>query len=433
MMRCNRLSTVLPTTCAVLALGAPAAAPATSLTPLDSLTQPAPGPVRDLAFDRTGRHLYATNGSGYGAVYSSLERDASTGALRARHTGTCDRRPGLSGRSCRTPAQIEVSADGRNAYVLGDYTYVSAVTTLTRSSNGVLAPTNQFVGQLGRSVRSFALSPDGRNVYVAAGASVVALDRDRSGRFTRAKGYSRCHTGRAGCPVARGVVNAAGIALSADGRSLYVSSEGGVAAFARNPRSGALRQLPGPAGCIAPAAGQGCATGRAVGGSDLPAAIYGNKISARRIVVSRDGRRVYAASNVGIAIFVRSPADGSLRQLAGGAGCVAQSTETGCTPARTLRGVGAVALSPDGGTLYATTRSQSLVVLNRDAATHGLTQPAGTDGCANGTGADGCMAVAALRRPFAVAVSPDSRHVYLGSLTGPLLGFARTTRAVVRR
>jgi hypothetical protein len=204
-----------------------------------------------------------------------------------------------------------------------------------------------------------------------------------------------------------------------------VSSEGGVATFARNPRSGALRQLPGQAGCIAPTASQGCTPGRAVGGSDLPAAIFGNKLSARRIVVSRDGRRVYAASNAGIAIFARSLADGSLRQLAGSAGCVAPSADTGCTPARTLRGVGAIALSPDGGTLYATTRSQSLVVLSGDAATHGLTQPAGTDGCVNATGADGCMAVAALRRPFAVAVSSDSRHVYLGSLTGPLLGLAR--------
>jgi 6-phosphogluconolactonase (cycloisomerase 2 family) len=386
--------------------------------------------VRDLAFDRAGRHLYATNGNSYGPVYSSPERDARTGALRARHTGMCTRRPGLSGRSCRTPAQIEVSSDGRNAYVLGDYTYVSAVTTLTRSAQGVLAPTNQFVNALGRSVRSFVLSPDGRNVYVAAGASVVTLDRDRDGRIARAKGFARCHTGRNGCPVARGVVNAAGIALSADGRSLYVSSEGGIAAFARDPRSGALRQLPGQAGCIAPTAGQGCATGRAVGGSDRPAAIY-SKVSARRIVVSRDGRRVYAASNVGIAVFARSPADGSLRQLAGSAGCVAPSADGGCTPARTLRGVGAIALSPDGGTLYATTRSQSLVVLNSYPATHGLTQPAGTDGCVNATGADGCMAVAELRLPFAVAVSPDDRHVYLGSLTGPLLGFARAIRPAV--
>jgi DNA-binding beta-propeller fold protein YncE len=311
MLKRTRWATVIATTCATVALGTPAAAPAATLTPLAALTQPARGPVRDLAFDAGGRHLYATNGDSYGPVYSSLARKATTGALGSRHTGTCVTTPGLSGRSCRTPAQIEVSPDGRNAYVLGDYTYVSAVTTLRRSRTGVLTPTNQSIRSLGGSVGSLALSPDGRNVYVAAGASVVALDRDRGGRLTRAKGFGNCRTGRTGCPVARGVVYARGIALSADGRSLYVTSQGGVAAFARNRRTGILRQLPGPAGCIAPDATQGCATGRAVGGSDLPAANNG-KIGARRIVVSRDGARVYAATNAGIAVFARSRVDGSL-------------------------------------------------------------------------------------------------------------------------
>jgi DNA-binding beta-propeller fold protein YncE len=418
------LSTVLPTTCAVLALGAPGGATAASLTPLDALTQPAPGPVRDLAFDRAGRHLYAANGNGYGPVYSSMERDAGTGALRARHMGTCDRRPGLSGRSCRTPAQIEVSADGRNAYVLGVYTYVSAVTALTRSPAGVLAPTNQFVASLGRSVTSFVLSPDGRDVYVAAGSSVVRLDRARDGSLRRTKGYEVCRTGRSGCPLARGVANAVGIALSADGRSLYVLSETGVAAFQRNLRSGALRQLPGPAGCIALDASSGCAVGRALDNARIPTAGFGGKLSGRRLVVSRDGTRVYAASKTGIAVLARSLVDGSLRQPAGAAACVAQDAAGGCTPIRTLRGVAALAVAPDEGTLYATTANQSLVVLRRDAATHGLQQPAEADGCVNATGADGCMAVAALRKPFAVAVSPDGRHVYVGSLRGPLLGFA---------
>jgi DNA-binding beta-propeller fold protein YncE len=225
--------------------------------------------------------------------------------------------------------------------------------------------------------------------------------------------------------VARGVVNAGSIALSADGRSLYLTSEGGVAAFARNPRTGGLRQLAGRAGCIAPDASQGCEAGRAVGGSDFPAAIYANKISARRIVVSHDGSRVYAASNAGIAVFARSRVDGSLRQLAGNAGCVAPDAASGCTPARTLRGVGAIAVSPDGGTVYATTHSQSLVVLARDASTAGLVQPAGTDGCVNATGTDGCTVAPAMARPFALAVSPDGRQLYVGSLTGPLLGFAR--------
>jgi hypothetical protein len=35
------------------------------------------------------------------------------------------------------------------------------------------------------------------------------------------------------------------------------------------------------------------------------------------------------------------------------------------------------------------------------------------------------MAVPAMTRPFAVAVSPDARHVYVGTLTDALLGFSR--------
>jgi hypothetical protein len=35
------------------------------------------------------------------------------------------------------------------------------------------------------------------------------------------------------------------------------------------------------------------------------------------------------------------------------------------------------------------------------------------------------MVTPAMARPFALAVSPDGRQLYVGSLTGPLLGFAR--------
>ena len=196
------------------------------------------------------------------------------------------------------------------------------------------------------------LSRDGRNAYVAVDRSVVKLDRARSGRLVLAPGYRGCHQRRKGCPVLRGVLGASGIALSADGRSLYVTSERGVAVLRRSTRSGGLRQLAGTAGCIAPAAIDGCAIGRAVGGSDSPTAIFG-KFPARRIVVSRDGARAYAASSTGIAVFARSLADGSLRQLPGAAGCISSAAYSLCTPARALRAVGAIAISADSSTLYA--------------------------------------------------------------------------------
>jgi DNA-binding beta-propeller fold protein YncE len=423
---------------AAVALGAGGAGAASrspgALVPLPTPTQPAMTRIRDLAFDAGGRHLYAVGEGtrrGQPVVHASLARDPRSGALRGLHTGTCSTTRGLSGRSCRTPAEIEIAADGRNGYVIGDYYGSAAVTMLSRSSNGVLAPTRDgAVRALGRHVRSLALSPDGRNVYVAVDRSVVKLDRARNGRLQRAKGYRGCHANRKGCPVARGVVNAGGVALSADGRSLYVASERGVAVFRRNARSGALRQLPGPAGCIARDDGDGCTSGRGVGGSDGPATMNG-KITGRRIVVSPDGTRVYAASNAGVAVFARSAADGSLRQLPGPAGCVSATAADGCAPARALRGVGAIALSPDGGTLYATTAgSRSVAVLRRAPATGWLVQPAGADGCVNATGADGCLALASLTRPSAITVSPDGRHVYIGSYDGALLAFSAVAGAM---
>jgi DNA-binding beta-propeller fold protein YncE len=287
-----------------------------------------------------------------------------------------------------------------------------------------LAPTSRSVRSLGDAVRSLALSPDGRNVYVAVDSGVATLDRDRRGTVKLPKGPRRCFSSRAGCHPARGVVRAAGVAVSADGRSVYLVSELGVAIFARSTRTGRLRQLAGPAGCIAPDATDGCAVGRAVGGSLRPAVTEG-KISGRRIVVSADGRRVYAASNAGIAVLARSTADGSLRQLAGAAGCVSSDPTSGCTQARALRAVEGIALSQDGSTLYATARiSAALAVLQRDTATGGLVQPPGQDGCVNATGVDGCLAVSDLKKPFALAVSPDGRHVYVGTLRGTLLGFS---------
>ena len=289
-----------------------------ALTPLPALTQPGVGPIRDLAFDARGGRIYAIGGSN--PVHASLARNARTGALQARRAGTCSTRRGLSGRSCRTPAQIEISADGRNGYILGDYRGSAALTMLVRGRAGALAPVvDGAVSALGNRVRAFVLSRDGRNAYVAVDRSVVKLDRARSGRLVLAPGYRGCHQRRKGCPVLRGVLGASGIALSADGRSLYVTSERGVAVLRRSTRSGGLRQLTGTAGCIAPAAIDGCAIGRAVGGSDSPTAIFG-KFPARRIVVSRDGARVYAASSTGIAVFapparrrIAAPASGRRR------------------------------------------------------------------------------------------------------------------------
>jgi DNA-binding beta-propeller fold protein YncE len=75
----------------------------------------------------------------------------------------------------------------------------------------------------------------------------------------------------------------------------------GVAAFARDQANGALAQLAGVSGCVAPRGRGGCARGRTLD-------------DAHSVAVSPDGRSVYVASpggerlsdSGGVAVFARS-------------------------------------------------------------------------------------------------------------------------------
>ena len=53
--------------------------------------------------------------------------------------------------------------------------------------------------------------------------------------------------------------------------------------------------------------------------------------------------------------------------------------------------------------------------LNRNTTTGAITQPAGTAGCVSETGAGPCADGHGLDGPLAVAVSPDGKSVYVAS------------------
>ena len=67
----------------------------------------------------------------------------------------------------------------------------------------------------------------------------------------------------------RGLAGASAVVVSPDGLHVYVASAtaGSVASFARQP-NGSLVQLVGVAGCISNTAPAGCATGTSLGGAD---------------------------------------------------------------------------------------------------------------------------------------------------------------------
>ena len=105
------------------------------------------------------------------------------------------------------------------------------------------------------------------------------------------------------------------VVVSPDGNNVYVGSFFGnaVAAFARNPSTGALTQLAGSAGCIAEETA-GCATGIALK-------------SVEGLAISGDGASVYAATALSNAVvtLTRNPTTGALAQASDGSGCIVDS------------------------------------------------------------------------------------------------------------
>jgi DNA-binding beta-propeller fold protein YncE len=272
------------------------------------------------------------------------------------------------------------------------------------------------------SPEQIAISPDGRHAYVASfGSNAVAVfARSRAtGALTQLRGTRGCvaHLGAGPCVRGRALARPSALAVSPDGRNVYVAAaeSNALAAFARNPRTGALRQLPGARGCLSQLPGGGCFDGRAL---NEPAAV----------AVSPDGRRVYVAGRLapsGVAVLTRAR-DGSLSQPAGTAGCVSSGGRDGCAAAVALHSPEDVVVSPDGSTVFvAALRSNSVVVLRSTPG--GLIQPPG--GCIAMSTREGCARGHALQGPAELAVSPDGRRVYVAASAADTVAHLRADRA----
>jgi DNA-binding beta-propeller fold protein YncE len=206
------------------------------------------------------------------------------------------------------------------------------------------------------------------------------------------------------------------IAISPDDRSVYATSgqHAVVAVLARDPATGALRQLPGAAGCLSAQPGPGaCPTGRA------PEEV------TTSVVVSPDGRNVYAASDRegvdSVAIFTRDPSTGALAHNHGRSGCVAQDRRAGCLRRKALRYITDLAISPDGRDLYVATGypGPGAVAIFERRPSGALAQQRGRAGCVSENGSHGdCRKERALSQSSELAVSPDGGNIYVASLTG---------------
>ena len=264
------------------------------------------------------------------------------------------------------------------------------------------------------SARAVAITADGHNLYVGGGTTISVFARAaKTGALTQLAGPLGCISSSAGtsCGHALGLSGVAQIGLSPDGRHLYAVSSisGSVTAFARDVTTGGLTQLRGAAGCVRPGGLGGCASGIGLAG-------------ATALAIAPDGRSLYVAGHDAnaVASFSIDPVGGALLQLGGKGACVRGGDNAGaCTDGRALLGADALAISPDGATVYAAAKDiDAVAVLQRDATTGALSQQPGQTGCIRLGGGLGCATARALAQPSALALAPGGRDLYVASASG---------------
>lgn len=336
------------------------------------------------------RNVYAI---GHGVVI--FDRDRTTGAIRQKrgHAG-CVSEDGTrgdctDGRALDAANKVTISPDGKNAYV----TFRTGLAIFDRDSVG--GALTQKPGQAG----------------------CISMDGGAGGAFADS-------IARGSCATATAIAGAIAAAVSPDGKNVYVAGSYGDALVIldRDPTTGALSAKPGTAGCITedgtdglgefspyPPDAKVCADGQALR-------------DARSVVVSPDGNDVYVAASDSdaIAVFDRDLLDGTVAQKPGREGCASETgTRGACANARALRGPFMVTISPDGAQMYvASTTSGAVSIFDRRLG-GALKQQPGRSGCISRTGTHGtCRKARVLESPVSIGISPDAKHLY----TAPGLG-----------
>ncbi len=251
---------------------------------------------------------------------------------------------------------------------------------------------------------SVAISPDGRSVYVAS--------FDDDAMDTGSLSPQGCvDDGDAGqgpdsCgQTADGLDGVVSVAVSGDGKSVYAASlnDDALVRFDRNPDTGVLTPL-------------GCVDDNDSGVDNCSESVDGLD-GARSVAVSRDAKSVYVASGSDDAVtrFMRDPQSGRLAPQ----GCIDDNDagpDSCSQSADGLDGARAVAVSPDDESVYVSSQIDDAVVrFDRDPDDGGLT----AQGCIddNDSGADACAQSAdGLDGAFSLALSPDGLSVYAAAI-----------------
>src|SRR5262245_30639679 len=299
-----------------------------------------------LALSPDGIHLYVAGENGDAIVV--FARDTGTGELTfvaATHTPNY-----LAEFNRHSPRGLAVTPDGAHLYVAsrnGDALMVyqrdatSGLLTLLQTEDDARDGVNGIKG-----AEEVVVSPDGAHVYVAGRSdnAVAVFGRDVStGRVTFLE------MKRDGVDGVDGIAGARALALSPDGKHLYVagSDSNAIAIFVRDPTTGTLtfkeRLLDGVAG---------------VDGLE----------KAEAVAITPDGAHVLVAGGGEdkISVFRRDPTTGMLAFV--------EVHTDGVNGVDGINDASDIAVSPDGTRVYVTgSVDDSLAVFGRDPATGRLT------------------------------------------------------------
>jgi hypothetical protein len=264
------------------------------------------------------------------------------------------------------------------------------------------------------------VSPDGKNVYATTdGGILMAFGRDpATGHIRQLPGKLGCY-GRDADPNVCTVVSTQGNAqnptMSPDGTTLYVAVNDGLMIYSRDTSPGGVGGLTEAACVIDDSqhdANCQAAHGLFTGSGPLPS-----------LAVSPDGASLYVGALQSIAAFHRG-SGGSLTQPLGHSGCVQPGLDplVPCTPGGAMRTILALAVSPDGTSLYAISDLSPAAVITFSRTSLG---DLALTGCFANIAETNCVEKRGIFAPVALVVNPSGTKVTVADSAGAVTPFDR--------